>query len=268
MDTRTKRRFVALGPEESLLNRIDKTTTPQEVSQLLVKVGICDCCNFLGANFKTSVMLAKVVVKISCRFPRIRSRFCFVGTKAGYILAMQDICNLNRAVIRQFKVDGICPDKQLISIAGDTLIMIDNTKYNGLTSNVLAQAFSIYGLFDALIIDESDFNGLGYMQLCTNLFQNELTRHTPKGCGNPEAVIYHECGHLLDFLCRASDDPWLTTYFTSFTPEQLARELSSYAATDVEEFLAEGFAEYMCNPSPRPVARELYDFLTKKYRCL
>ena len=58
--------------------------------------------------------------------------------------------------------------------------------------------------------------------------------------------------------------------FDSRTKEQLTEELSRYAwKNDNEnkyaEMIAEGWAEYLNNPNPRPIAKEIGETIERKY---
>ncbi len=268
LDKRKKREFKPVAPEANLIVRIDRASTVFAVAQIVMSYKICDYCDFTGASLSAASMMAKVIAKVTYRFPKIRNKFCFVGTKAGYIKIMQSICANNRAVLDRFQIGNICSYDTIVSLATDALLMMDNTEYNGEKTNVLATAFSMCGIFDALVVDEADFSTLGYVKLTTSLRLAELSGEEAKGCGKPDSVIYHECGHLLDYLCGLSDDRSFIKYFESFTSTEIAKGLSEYGASNIGEFFAEAFAEYMCSPAPREIAAEAYNFILKKYRKL
>ena len=88
----------------------------------------------------------------------------------------------------------------------------------------------------------------------------------PKGCTGPESIIYHEVGHLMDYFCKVSSSDAFPLYFGHFSEQDIRSELSEYATKNPAEMIAEGFAEYMCSPSPRPLACLIGRIIDDKYR--
>ncbi len=268
LNQRNEREFLPSTAERNLITTVEAAYDIREIERILMNNKLCDYADFSGACIEASVMFAKVMIKTSYRFPKIRSRFCFVGTRLGYMSTMQKLCENNRAVMRQFEIEDICPTQTIIELACNALMMLHNTPYNGMGANVLATAFSFGGILDALVIDEADFNQLGYQRLSAHLRNQELSGQAPKGCGKPASVIYHECGHLLDYLCKMTDDIAFINFFRSFSYADIVRNVSQYGTTSIQEFFAEAFSEYMCSYAPRETARSVYHFITQKYRNL
>ncbi len=101
------------------------------------------------------------------------------------------------------------------------------------------------------------------------------TKYSPEGCATKQYYIDHEMGHAI-------------TASIKFTPEdqkelrrieqriygydgnkskagklKMTESLSSYAATNSKEFLAEAWAEYKNNPNPRPTAKAVGEIIDK-----
>lgn len=85
---------------------------------------------------------------------------------------------------------------------------------------------------------------------------------------SPEGTAIHEWGHALsDYLMdgMTRDDPnsvefW--NWYKSLSKDDIARGLSRYAATNLDEFQAECFAELLSG-NPRAIARKYAEFLEK-----
>ncbi len=266
-DERIHREFVPIVSERALIGRIESAKSIGEIEQLSVSYGLCDCCDLRLAKYESAVMLAKLIAKISYRFPKLRSRFCFLGTKAGFIYVLNKIRMGDLEMISRFRLERICDQRQISRMANDVLAIMCEVK-DTTSTNILANASSSGGFFDALIIDQGDFGEMGYDALCKMLREKELSGNAAKGCGRPASVVFHECGHLLDYLCGISNDPEFLQYYRSFTKKQISENVSDYAATGPDEFLAEAFSEFMCSYAPRETARWVYAFTKEKYRRL
>ena len=114
------------------------------------------------------------------------------------------------------------------------------------------------------------------------------TQFHPQGVmskGAAYAVASHELGHAIEgrleklmkaagvqttvkgkknyFVSRRIKDKVLANLSLKDDPAVIKKELSDYAATDTAEFFAEAVSEYLCSPSPRPVAAEVGKILEK-----
>lgn len=265
MASREARVFVKRCTESTLVDRIERSSSELELENIAIEFDLCDYCSFSRLSLEMARLFLSAVAKILYKFPRLRSLFCYIGSKSGFKDALRELCKLNRNTIERFRIQQICPDETIINLASHALIAIDNTVYNGKSGNVLAQAFSLCGILDAVVLDESDFSGLGYKRLCKQLIKDERDGTNIKGCEKPDHVVYHEFGHMLDVLCNLNEDDDFQEYYQSFSKEQIARNVSQYATTDASEFFAEAFAEYMCGTNPREVALYLGHLIERKY---
>lgn len=263
--SREARVFVKRCTETALVDRIAQSSSEIELENIAIEHDLCDYCSFSRLSLEMARLFLSAVVKILYKFPRVRSKLCYIGSKSGFVDALRELCKLNRKTIERFRIQQICSDETIINLASHALIAVDNTVYNEKSANVLAQAFSLCGILDAVVLDESDFSGLGYKRLCKQLAKGERDGTNLKGCEKPDSVVYHEFGHLLDFLCNLNEDSEFQKYYQSFTKEQIARKVSPYAATDASEFFAEAFAEYVSSSTPREVALYLGQLIERKY---
>jgi hypothetical protein len=77
-----------------------------------------------------------------------------------------------------------------------------------------------------------------------------------------------EVGHALDSLLRLRNDPEMVTLWNSYSKEAITNELSVYGSGRIQDFIAEGWAEYCNNPSGtrRPLSKEIGSLILEKYR--
>ena len=94
-------------------------------------------------------------------------------------------------------------------------------------------------------------------------YQVEVGFH-PEGCGSLKATIDHECGHqIADYLGLAENPEMVSFYRECAQKGEIGKGLSRYATTNINEFIAEGWAEYLNNPNPRPIAKRIGEIIIK-----
>lgn len=130
----------------------------------------------------------------------------------------------------------------------------------------VATALYAFGLLDAVLLDRHDYNSNAYLDLLVDVQYAEKVGFHPKKCNTPESLIFHELGHLLDNMCGLSENSEFKAYYRTLTNSAIKDGLSEYALTSMDEVIAEAFAEYMCNPTPRPIALKIGQMLDRLYK--
>ena len=95
-------------------------------------------------------------------------------------------------------------------------------------------------------------------------------KYHPVGTDSVKAVIDHEMGHQMDTLLGIREEKNIQDLFDSRTKAQITEELSEYSWKNKNknryaEMIAEGWAEYLNNPNPRPMAKEIGETIERKY---
>lgn len=266
LETRLNRAFECRCTQQQLLGKVDGASDIKELEGIAEEYDLCDYCDLTAFNRATADMFIKTLIKILYGFPKVRSRLCFVGSKSGYLKMLQRVCLYDSEVIDKLKIKYICDKSSLVEVATCGITMLDNTKYDGREKNVLATQFELCGLLDSVILDEDDFRGLGYRRLCEEIRANAKSGYHPRGCVDPNYVIYHEFGHMLDGLCELTQSAEFQKYYNGLTKAQIEEGVSRYATVNAMEFFAEAFGEYMCSDSPREMATYLVGLLNKQYK--
>lgn len=79
----------------------------------------------------------------------------------------------------------------------------------------------------------------------------------PAGCETIASVFDHEIAHQIDYAAGLRTNRELTALWASLTKENIEVGLSKYGATNINEFIAEGYAEYVNSENPREIARKI-----------
>ena len=264
MLSRFDRAFFIRCKKEIILQAIDDAHNTTDLEAIAKKYYLCDACSFSDINLYGVKRILKVLVEALYKYPKLRSKLCFVGTHHTLERLFQQMEEGNEEVLRKFNLHYVCtPDnaQKLGHIIHNTLTSVISNH-----EGYIATAMCAYGLFDALLLDKNDFEGYAYLQVVSDLRKNEAIGFHPQACNSVEFVVYHELGHLIDDMCSFYTSDAFTSYYSTLTAMDIATGLSEYALESPKEFIAEAFAEYMCNPTPRPIAKRTVEMLDAAYK--
>ena len=261
---RSNRVFVPRISRERMSEVERRAKTATELEELAVMYGLCDHCDLKDLNVEFAHDLFDALVKVSYAYPKIRSKLNYVGSKKGFIDVLRLLAVCDTETVKRFSLDDVCDKEDLVDVAANGIFLIDKTDYDA-KKNILAESFSLSGLIEALIVDEGDFGKFSYRKTAYAL--KRATDH-PEGCDEPISIVYHELGHLLDYLCGVNGDPDFRRYYDGFLKAEIKSGLSVYAATNAYEFFAEAFSEYECSKHPREIARYVGEYIAEKYQRL
>lgn len=104
----------------------------------------------------------------------------------------------------------------------------------------------------------------GKKSLLDGLKSGVESKFHPAGCDSMRSIMDHELGHALDFLLGLSQRSDIRKLWESWGG--VAETLSRYARTNLAEFIAEAWAEYLNNPEPRPIAKEMGSIVERAYK--
>lgn len=257
---RLQRRYKPTESIEDMRSAIASACSLDELVDFSLDNGLCDYCDFSGLNLECARSLVLAVTESCFRYPLLRANTCFIGSISGLQERMCSAASGSEEIIVQFELEGIIRGGESVKILGkEGLKALANI--NKRRDEVLAFAYSLGGLFDALVLDTQDFGGIGYKTLKQTLEADVSMGYHPLGCDNTDSIVYHEIGHLLDNTLKISDSAEFTALKRGYTPAKIAEGLSRYAAYNAQEMLAEGFAEYRCNKNPRPLARKIGELI-------
>lgn len=266
LSLRVCRKMLKLCPQEVLQARVKDIKNEGDLCNLVKKYDLADVCDFSGLHISASKMLANHLITVMFKYPLLRGRLNFVGSFKGYCNILEKLINLDQTTIKALGMQHIFNSYSIKSVASSLKELLDSP--SGAGGNVLAQAISSGGILDGIMLDDRDFNNKAFYFIKNNLKRNVENKNFPQCCDTVDSVVFHEIGHVLDYLCDISNDTKLLSEFHSYTKEQIKNGLSQYASTSVEEYIAEGFSEYMSNPTPRKMAKDVVTHINACYKKL
>ncbi|MBQ8725814.1 MAG: hypothetical protein IJY84_01775 [Clostridia bacterium] len=251
--------FVYNAHIESLAGKARTATDLKTLETVCEDLNVADEI-YLG---KVDLWLAKIALSAVYRtlkkFPAIRSRLNYFGTLNGFIEKKDTT----------FMAVNPTASKMHLEYFRQGTLEIARNCLNSFRANGIGLAFAV-GVppfyMNGIIINGKSLHKQEIMQ---NLEIGERVGHSPKGCNSVKSVIDHEIGHLLDYALDLSNNRGLQKYINGFSVDEMGKNLSLYSTTggviSVPEVIAEAYSEYSNNPSPRPIAKAIGEFITARY---
>lgn len=170
-------------------------------------------------------------------------------------------------------------EKKVYTKMADDLYKREETYYKKLykrspiSSNTWAEACNeSWGAQAGITYNEPWAKDFGKLTASTK--RSVSVKWHPEGTESPASILTHEYGHQLDYYLRR-EAPDLREYVIkqfrdnlyglhkSDTMKHIKENLSEYATKNDAEFFAEAFAEWVHNPNPRPIAKDIGQRLDK-----
>ena len=90
--------------------------------------------------------------------------------------------------------------------------------------------------------------------------------HFPPTNSTIKSVADHEIGHMLDYHLDLHLDIDVIQAYNDAIAKGMKQEVSGYAATSIQEFIAECWAESCNNPAPRAFAQKIANIVRARYK--
>ena len=263
LSARLERSFFIRCGKQSLLIKIYAAEDCRTLEEIAIKYYFCDVCDLTEVNLLAAKRALAVIADVMYRYPKLRSRVCFVGAHIGFGRTLKKLEYGEADIIKRYGLQYIIPESQISELGGFVYrkfmeVTNDHSKY-------VASTMAAFGLLDAVLLDQNDYGTAEYLKYIVSMGECEKSGYHPKGCANPEYVMYHELGHALDNLCGLSRSCEFNAYYATLNADDIKNGLSVYAATSPREFVAEAFAEAMCNDVPRSIAAKVCELLNYSY---
>lgn len=160
----------------------------------------------------------------------------------------------------QYGIAGPAAQKMAKSWASKSIGRIDGT--------TLAFARKVndpkFANFSGIFINSKYAKDAEFMK--SELVRNVKNGYHPIGCDTVKSVIDHEVGHQIDYAVGLRTNPEMVAFYNSLSEQDIKEGLSKYGATNINEFIAEGYAEFLNNPTPRKIATKIGEIIEKAVR--
>lgn len=213
---------------------------------------LADMVSYKGASVEVANEWNRSVHDHITKFPMLRENLKFIGTTQ----------ERQRTFVR-LRVDEL--RKRYPSYSEESLIRVARREAGKTPGNVYA-----YATKDRLtsgICVNSNW-GKTPDKFKEGLASDVAAGFHPVGCDTIRSVVDHEIAHQLDSLLDIRKRDEFTETMRVFFADggSIPKDLSRYAYTSPAETIAEAWAEYLNNGTPRPLAKKIGNLIESRYK--
>ncbi len=213
--------------------------------------GLADLISYKGASVEVANEWNRSVFDHITRFPMLRENLKFIGTTQ----------ERQRAFVRLYVADL---RERYPTYSEESLIRLARKQAGKTPGSVYA--YSINDQYTSGISVNSKWAKTAD-KFKNNLASDVVSGFHPVGCDSVRSVVDHEMAHQLDNLLELRRSDEFKEVMQGFFAEggNIPNDLSRYALKNPGETIAEAWAEYLNNESPRPLSKKIGDLIELKY---
>lgn len=205
------------------------------------------------------------------KYPEITKEIKFIGSSQSRLKKMRGTAS--RYLKKKYISEGY-GEKEAIKMAKtDVLDLLPDIREDQMAASITSNNLMIFddeGLRKVL----SRYRGI---TINKNIYNNQdrviefgkkMVKHkwSPVGCESVKATFDHEFGHQIDHYLGVSDNQKIIDLYSNNDKQKIRDELSSYASSQIREFVAEAWSEYCNNPEPREMATTVGKVVEKLWK--
>jgi SPP1 gp7 family putative phage head morphogenesis protein len=239
--------------------------TAKEAEEWVLKNTSITHVNFKGLNIDVINQMNESLAYHINLDPRITEKLKYFGTTQGqyYLEYMERVKEDAKSLVNIYKknpswVEG--KDYETAFAYAKKTVKMQHTDAYAHNWDVSLRGYDFSGI--AVNRKWGQANGV----LEERLLNDSIKKWHPEGCDNFKSIIDHEFAHAMDEVHNLKMNPEIYRVFSETDRFEKADILSLYSGTSEEEFLAEAWAEYLNNPNPRPLAKQIGDFIVTKVK--
>ena len=263
-------------PLASIPKKFIPATSIEEANNYAMNVLEITHADYKGIDLAAANEWNKGLSENFKKFPELKERFGFVGeTHARNMAAKKKYFDVHRETRFEYlrKLNPGITDEILAPYVDEILAKDwrNFSKNCGLSVSKYdnAASWSPTGWakeFSGITVNKDNAKSLKVFEAQKAL--DVESKFHPVGCGTLKATLDHEVGHQIDSLLDLRKDSVILDLWKGFSKNKATQgdELSWYAGTNINEFIAEAWAEYCNNPNPRPTAKAVGERAEEVYK--
>ena len=199
------------------------------------------------------------------RMPALKGRMSFIGS-AQENGRLWNAANYNYTLDQ---VEKIYPgmnefDQQRIAKRNAKKTKTSGNTYAFARDKNKGQAAEFFKDVDGIAYNEAWGKKASVDKFKAALARDVENKWHPVGTENLRSVMDHEIGHQIDYMLKLSKNPELIKLYRE-NKDNMKEVLSAYGGKNIAEFIAESWGEYINNPAPRPLAKQVGDLMNAEY---
>lgn len=249
-----------------------EATTIAEAEEIAKSCGI-QVVSYKGMDIKVANEMNKSLVEAVNYCPKLKDRVNFYGiTQERNRMIRPELTRYYYEVYEKRGYSGLRLDDMVSRTVSRTIGRVPSNNwgyaFSGECSPTASQKFKdIWSKYSGIGINEKYAKNV--KAFIDGLEYGVKVKYHPVGCDTIRSVLDHELGHQLDYAYDLRKDTDINDLWTKFRKLKLDERkdvLSEYANTNIAEFIAEGYSEYVNNPEPREYAKAIGEIIEKRVK--
>ena len=226
------------GRRKKAAFQFGQAKTLEEANRLAVQYGLAEKADFRELDIRAANEIIETLKKTKDEFPNAFDKLEFLGGSTEY---------------NRYK-------KELGASLG---VRFENVKMGDATASYVT--YYLDGkYYHSIIFNSKDYNSKNYSSHFEVYKKNVKERWHPVGCNTIKSTADHEIAHAIDRKFNISSrNRVIMNLYNQHHGSRMTSALSTYADTNIEEFIAEAWSEYRNNPYPRTVAKQVGNEIMK-----
>lgn len=258
--------IITVGKDGKLVYKESKSI--KEAENFAKACGI-EKCSYKGLALETANDMNKSLVNALNKCPQIKERMKFYGSaQERNRMLKADLLPEAKKWVRD-RIGSFGYSEKVIEQQAKKVV---NRFVKSVPSNVYAMAYNRINEIDSMSTIYNGYTGISvnkkygsdYKEFSDSLVLGVKLKFHPEGTENVSSVFDHEFGHQIDYAYGLRDNAEIKQIYNSMNNKEIKENLSQYATTNINEFIAEAYSEYVNNESPRDIAKKIGEIIEKE----
>lgn len=251
---------------------LDEISSIKELNSYVVDNQLSVGADFKGIDLKVAKEWISGIEQTYIKFPELKANMKFTGTSQARYKLIKGIFEEDAYAGFVSTYERFYPEKGAEWITKNAR-KAAKSKASKLTSGLRVNKNNLASSLITPNETASVGNGITLNKLKYKSYSDSLERSiknisskwAPDGTIGVKGTLHHEMGHQIDGLLKINKNKDIVELFRSLKGDGMKLQLSNYANTNIGEMIAEGWSEYITNPTPRPVATIIGQIIEKEY---
>ena len=241
--------------------------TIKEAEKFAIDNDLARVANFGELDVEVANEMNRSMLENIERMPALKGRMSFIGSaQQNYKIRYQETVNFNADFYR--KEYPRWPEATVIEAAKANAKKRRIGNFYAFARDKVANKKNwreFYKDSDGIAFNEKWGSVSSVQKLKDSIKKDVRMRYHPEGTEALRSVMDHEIGHQIDYMLNLAKNTQIVKLYKQNKPE-MTQNLSTYAKKNIKEFIAESWAEYINNPTPRPLAKQVGDIMNAEYQ--
>ena len=239
--------------------------TVKEAEKFAIDNDLARVAKFGKLDVETVNQMNQSMLENIERMPALKGRMGFIGS-AQEANRLRNTANFNYILsqIQKQRPNASKLEQQRIAARYAKNKKTSGNTYAFARKKIKGNAAEFFKDTDGIAYNEAWGKKASVDKFKAALARDVESKWHPEGTANLRSVMDHEIGHQIDYMLELSKNPEFLKLYKE-NKANIKEVLSAYGGKNIAEFIAESWAEYINNPTPRPLAKQVGDLMNAEY---